>query len=250
MITAVLVDDEKNALEILEWQLQTYCPQVKVMAPCRSADEGAAAIRQYKPQLLFLDVEMPQRSGFDMLTEFPEPTFDIIFTTAFDRFAIAAFKYAALDYLLKPIDADDLIAAVQRFEKKERRWNVKEQLQTLMQQYQQPTHLPEKLAFATQEGILFIKPETILRCESASNYTTVYFTDGTKLVLSKTLKEMEEALLPYGFCRVHHSHLINVHQASRYAKTDGGFVQMTDGSEVPISRQRKDEVLKALMNKL
>lgn len=249
MIQAVLIDDEKNALEMLEWQLQNYCPQVRVAALCRSADEGIEAIERLQPQLVFLDIEMPRRNGFDVILHFPDPSFSVIFTTAFDQFAVKAFKFAALDYLLKPVDADDLVAAVERFEKKEQQRQFRERLELLLQQYRQPSLPPGKIPFATSEGIVFVRPEQIIRCESSSNYTTLFFTDGGKLLLSKTLREIEEVLQPYGFFRVHHSHLINLQQLQRYVKTDGGYIEMSDGSQVAISRQRKESVLRMLLNR-
>jgi two-component system, LytTR family, response regulator len=249
MIKAIIVDDEKNALEMLEWQLQNFCPQIQVAALCRSVDEGIAAIEQHQPHLVFLDIEMPRRNGFELVAHYPTHPFEVIFTTAYDQFAIRAFRYAALDYLLKPIDADDLVQAVERFERRDRHHEFTHQLQVLLEQYKQPNSLPGKLPFATSEGIVFIKPETIVRCESSNNYTTLFFTDGTKLLLSKTLKDVEDILQPYHFCRIHHSHLINPQQMHRYLKTEGGFIQMSDGVEVPVSRQRKEEVLKALMIK-
>lgn len=249
MIKAIVVDDEKNALEMLEWQLQNFCPQIQVVALCRSVDEGIAAIELHHPHLVFLDIEMPRRNGFELVAHFPSHPFEIIFTTAYDQFAIRAFRYAALDYLLKPIDADDLVQAVERFERRDRQQEFTQQLQVLLEQYKQPHSLPGKVPFATSEGIVFIKPDTIIRCESSNNYTTLFFTDGSKLLLSKTLKDVEDILQPYGFCRIHHSHLINPQQMQRYLKTEGGFIQMSDGTEVPVSRQRKEEVLKVLMIK-
>lgn len=243
---AVLIDDEKNALEMLEWQLKEYCPQVEVVAICNNADKGIAAIRQYKPQLVFLDIEMPKKNGFEVLQQFPEPFFDTIFTTAYNQFALKAFRFAALDYLLKPIDADDLIGAVQRYERKKIHHNFKEQLDILMQQFKNPSVLPEKISFATQQAIHFIKPETIVYCESDSNYTSLYFLDKTKMVVSKTLKDVEEQLAHYHFFRIHHSYIINLKQVSRYIKADGGTVEMSDGASLPISRQRKEELIKIL----
>ncbi|MHA4845250.1 LytR/AlgR family response regulator transcription factor [Flavitalea antarctica] len=249
MIKAVLIDDEKDALEILEWQLQNYCPQVLVMERCLSADDGIAAIEKHSPQLVFLDIEMPRKNGFEVIVRFPEPAFEVVFVTAYDQFAIKAFKVAALDYLLKPINGEDLIAAVQRYEKKQRNLQFKEQLEFLLRQYKQPQPAPGKLPFATQEGIVFINPENIVRCESSSNYTTLHFGDKSKFIVSKTLKEIEDMLQPYNFFRVHHSHLINLQQVNRYVKADGGYIQMSDGAQVPISRQRKDFVLDLLMKR-
>jgi two-component system LytT family response regulator len=250
MIKAVLIDDEKNALEMLEWQLQNYCRQVQVIELCKNADEGIAAIEKHFPQLVFLDIEMPRKNGFEVLVHFREPKFDVIFTTAYDQFAIKAFRFAALDYLLKPIEAEDLVAAVQRYEKKHQSvHHFKDQLQLLLQQYKHP-HLPSaKLPFATQEGIVFIKPDTIVHCESSSNYTTLFFTDRPRLIISRTLKEVEDVLKAYNFLRVHHSHLINLEQVSRYVKADGGYIEMMDAAQIPIARNRKDFVVDALMKK-
>ncbi|HEY8896690.1 MAG TPA: LytTR family DNA-binding domain-containing protein [Niastella sp.] len=246
MINAVLIDDEKNALELLEWQLQTWCPQVNAIALCTSADEGIAAINKYKPQLVFLDIEMPRKNGFEVVQAFNDPGFEVIFTTAYDQFALKAFKYAALDYLLKPVDASDLQAAVQRLEKLYRQRDFKQQLNILLQQYQQPQSLPGRVPLAMQDGISFADPQQIVYCDAASNYCFVHFTDKTKLVLSKTLKDMEDLLLPYNFLRVHHSYLVNVAQVKRYVKSDGGYLEMSDGAHIPISRQRRDRIVELL----
>jgi two-component system LytT family response regulator len=246
MIKAILVDDEKNALEMLEWQLQNYCPQVTIACICNNADDGTAAIHQHKPQLVFLDIEMPKKNGFEVVQSFTNPSFDVIFTTAYNQFALKAFRFAALDYLLKPIDADDLVAAVKRYEKKMLHGNLKDQLDILMQQYNQPNTLPEKISFSTQQAIHFINPANILYCESDSNYTTLHFIDKSKMVVSKTLKEVEEMLVHYNFYRIHHSYIINLKQVNRYMKIDGGFIEMTGGTQLPISRQRKEELMHTL----
>jgi len=248
MIKAVLIDDEKNALELLEWQLQTYCPLVTVVALCQNADEGIAAIQMHRPQLVFLDIEMPTKNGFQVLEFFSEPFFDVIFTTAYNQFALKAFRFAALDYLLKPIDADDLAASVTRYQKKTAQGNVKQQLEILMQQYSQPGSIPDKVSFSTQTAIHFIAPVDIVYCESNSNYTTVHFLDKSKLVVSKTLKEVEDMFTQYHFYRIHHPFIINLKHIHRYIKNDGGSIEMIDGSQLPISRQRKQEILQVITN--
>ena len=246
MTKAVLIDDEKNAREVLEWQLDTYCPGVQIAATCATADEGIAAIQFHQPQLVFLDIEMPVKNGFEVLQSFPDPQFDVIFTTAYSQFALKAFRFAALDYLLKPIDAEDLVSAVQRYQKKSLQNNLKEQLEILSQQFRQPSVLPEKVTFTTSQAIHFISPHTIAYCESNSNYTTLHFLDKSKMVVSKTLKEVEETLVHYQFYRIHHSFIINLGQVNRYVKADGGSIEMSDGALLPISRQRKDEVMQVL----
>lgn len=246
MIKAVLIDDEKNALEMLEWQLDTYCSQVKVAAICSNVDDGIRAIELHRPQLVFLDIEMPVKNGFEVLQHFTDPFFDVIFTTAYNQFALKAFRFAAFDYLLKPIDADDLAATVSRYQKRMMQTDVKQQLQILIQQYNQPANLPAKVSFTTQQAIHFIVPENIVYCESNSNYTTLYFTDKTKLLVSKTLKEVEEVLVHYHFYRIHHSFIINLKHVNRYLKNDGGCIEMLTGAALPISRQRKQEVMEVI----
>jgi two-component system LytT family response regulator len=245
VIKVVLIDDEKNALEMLEWQLQTYCPQVEIVAIANTADKGIEAIQRHTPQLIFLDIEMPKKNGFEVLQAFPNSSFDVIFTTAYNQFALKAFRFAALDYLLKPIDAGDLVNSLTRFERKVQ-GGFKQQLDILMRQYQHPDTPPEKISFATQQAVHFVKPETILYCESDGNYTTLFFLENPKLVVSKTLKEVEEVLAPYQFLRIHNSFLINLKHVSRYIKTDGGSIEMAGGAQLPISRQRKDAVIQIL----
>ncbi len=246
MIKAVLIDDEKNALEVLEWQLHTYCLDVSIAAICNNANDGISAIELHRPQLVFLDIEMPKKNGFEVIQFFKDPFFDVIFTTAYNQFALKAFRFAALDYLLKPIDAEDLAASVLRYQKKQLNNNAKEQFELLLQQYAHPELLPAKISFATQHAIHFIVPETIIYCESNSNYTTLYFIDKSKMVVSKTLKEVEESLVHYHFYRIHHSFIINLKYVSRYLKNDGGCIEMTNGTQLPVSRQRKQEVMLVL----
>ncbi len=249
MIKAVIIDDENNALEMLEWQIQNYCAQVQICALCKNAEEGIAAIQKYQPQLIFLDIEMPKKNGFEVLLAFPDPYFDVIFTTAYDQFAIKAIKFSALDFLLKPIDADDLVKAIEKFEKKHDQKIMAEQLQQLLHQYQHPGMLPTKIPFGTSEGIIFIKQEAIVYCEAISNYTHIHFLDKTKLVVSKTLKDVEEMLLHFSFYRVHNSYLINLQHINKYVKADGGSVEMSNGMQVPISRQKKEAFIEILMKK-
>jgi two-component system LytT family response regulator len=244
MIKAILIDDEKNALEMLEWQLQQYCPQITIVAQCRSAAEGIEAIREHRPELIFLDIEMPKQNGFELLESFPEPDFNVIFTTAYDKFAIKAFKYAALDFLLKPIDADDLTATIERYQKK--RSSVERSKIELLLQQLQPKRM-QKIPLPTQDGILFVQPDDIVHFESSSNYCRIHFLNKQKLLIAKTLKEVEELLKEHSFYRVHNSHLINLSHISRYVKADGGYIEMVDGSNITISRQKKDEFVTLLL---
>ena len=250
MIKAILIDDEKNALEMLEWQLQNYCPQVEIAATCNSADKGIAAIRQHQPQVVFLDIEMPKKNGFEVLQQFPNPGFEVIFTTAYNQFALKAFRVAALDYLLKPIDANDLVAAVARLENRDRNNHFQEQLDIIIRQFRQPNQVPEKICVSTLEAVHFINPENILYCQSSSNYTNLLFVDGSKMLVSKPLKEVEEMLSGFRFLRIHHSYAINLKYVTRYVKADGGAVEMTNGDLLPVSRQIKDRIVDLLMNRM
>lgn len=244
MIKAVLIDDEKNALEVLSWQLATFCPQVQPLALCRNAQDGIAAIKAHQPDLVFLDIEMPKQNGFELIEAFDAPAFNVIFTTAYDQFAVRAFKYAAFDFLLKPIDAEDLKAAVVRFEQKKKAAE-RSQFDMLIRQLRQEQ--TAKIALPTQDGILFADPEQIIRCESSSNYCWIHFTNQPKLLIAKTLKEIEELLKPFSFYRLHHSHLVNLRHISRYVKADGGYIEMADGSNVAISRQKKEAFIALLL---
>lgn len=240
MIKAVLIDDEKNALEVLEWQVKTFCPQLQVAAMCLSADEGIEAIKTHHPQLVFLDIEMPVKNGFEVLNAFPDAWFDVIFTTAYNQFAIKAIRLAAFDYLLKPVDAEDLKECVERYMNK-KGGNIKQQLQTLLEQFSAPKQpAPERIALQTAEGLIIVTPDQVIRCQSISNYTKIFLTGNRQIVVAKTLKETEEILTGYTFYRVHHSHLVNIHHVQRYVKNDGGYVVMTGGEEIAVARNRKD----------
>lgn len=250
MIRTILVDDESNALEVLEFQLKAACPDIDIVAMCTSVDQGIKAIQEHDPELLFLDIEMPVKSGFDLLQSFEDPGFDVIFTTAYNQYAIKAFKFAAFDYLVKPIDTDDLKAVVDRYCKKKSP-SIKDQLKLLtdhLKQQQSTVQAPSqatpgRIALPSADGLMILKPEQVVRCESLSNYTKVHLDDGQKVVVSKTLKEVEEILSSFEFYRIHHSHLINLNHVQRYVKTDGGYVLMTDGSNITIARNRKEGFL-------
>lgn len=239
MINVVLVDDETNALEMLEWQLQRYCSDVKIAAMCLSVEEAIEAIEVHMPELIFLDIEMPGKNGFDLIRHFQQPAFDVIFTTAYNQFAIKAFKFSALDYLLKPIEAADLIDSLARY--KERRSAKKQQeFNVLLKQWQGKNVVGKKIALNTGDGLQFFLPDEIIRCESASNYTYIFISGRPRIMLAKTLKEIEEVLLPYGFFRVHHSHLINLAHIDRFVRADGGGIFMSDGACIVPSRTKKE----------
>ena len=243
MIRCVLIDDESNSLEMMEWLLKTYCPQVKIEAMCNAASKGIEAINKYKPDLVFLDIEMPHMNGFDMLEQFDKLFFDVVFCTAYDQFAIRAFKYSALNYLLKPVDPEDLKETIRRIEEK-KTTPSKEQIELLFQNIKQtvkPT--AQRIALTTGDGMIFVPTSDILYCQAESNYTSVVLAGGKKIVVSKVLKEIDEALSGPDFFRVHNSYLININQISKFVRGDGGYVVMQDGATVSISRSRRQEFM-------
>jgi len=243
MIRCVLIDDESNSLEMMEWLLKTYCPQVKIEAMCNAASKGIEAINKYKPDLVFLDIEMPHMNGFDMLEQFDKLTFDVVFCTAYDQFAIRAFKYSALNYLLKPIDPEDLKETIRRIEEK-KSTPSKEQIELLFQNIKQtvkPT--AQRIALTTGDGMIFVPTSDIIYCQAESNYTNVVLNGGKKILVSKVLKDIDEALSGPDFFRIHNSYLININHITKFVRGDGGYVVMQDGATVSISRSRRQEFM-------
>lgn len=241
MIKVIIIDDEKNALEVLEMQLKQYCSGVEIVGIANGAEIGIHLIRKCKPDLVFLDIEMPVKNGFDVLNETRDCNYKVIFTTAYDQFAIKAFKYSAIDYLLKPIDILELQAAVERLSMPESVYSLEQKLGLLFEQYK----IPQKdlIALPIGDSIQVFKPNEIIRCESESNYTHIFLKDGKRLLVSKTLKEVEEILSGLNFFRVHQSHLINLDHIKHFSKSEGAYVVLSDGSNVAISRSKKEEFM-------
>jgi two-component system LytT family response regulator len=243
MIRCILIDDENDSLEVMEMLLKTYCPQVTIEARCSNAMEGIKAINKFRPDVVFLDIEMPNMNGFDMLSTFDELTFEVVFVTAYHQFAIKAFRYSALNYLLKPIDPDDLLETIRRIEK-QKLAPLKEQMELLLQHVSNtgPSTVA-RIALTTSYGLLFADTKDILYCESDNNYTSVKMKDGRKILVSKTLKEIDETLSGPDFYRIHNSFLINLGHIQKYVRGDGGYILMNDEKVVSISRTRKQDFL-------
>lgn len=243
MINCILIDDENNALEMMEWLLKTYCPQVQIMAMCNSAEQGIEVINKYRPDVVFLDIEMPKMNGFDMLEKFDKLFFDVVFCTAYDQFAIRAFKYSALNYLLKPVDPDDLIITVRRIEDRES-VITKEQFSLLMQQMKLPEKVtPNRIALTSGDGLIFVPTSDILYCEAEGNYTNVYLANGKKILVSKVLKDIDEALAGPDFFRVHSSFLININHIKKFIRGEGGYIVMNNDATVNVSRSKRQEFM-------
>ncbi|MBK7123182.1 MAG: response regulator [Chitinophagaceae bacterium] len=245
MISAIIIDDETKGRTALRAKIQAYCPQIKIIAEASSAQDAILLIQQHKPQLIFLDIEMPRMNGFEMLNALKEKNFYIIFTTAYDQYAIKAIKYSAFDYLLKPIDIEELKIAVAHIELKESN-QTKKQVELLAQNMQHPKKQLNKLAIPTLEGLLFFDINDIIHLEANSNYTLIHFTGTPKITASKTLKEFEDILPESIFFRTHHSHLINLNYIKRYIKGDGGQIELQNGNFVDVSRRKKEAFLKAI----
>lgn len=243
MIRCILIDDEKNSLEMMEWLLKTYCPDVKIEAMCNAAVDGIAAIHKLKPDVVFLDIEMPHMNGFDMLEQFDKLFFDVVFCTAYDQFAIRAFKYSALNYLLKPVDPEDLKETIRRIEEKKTAPS-REQIDLLFQTIRQTARpTAQRIALTTADGLIFVPTSDIVYCQAESNYTSVILTGGKKIVVSKVLKDIDEALSGPDFFRIHNSYLVNLNHITRFVRGDGGYVVMQDGATVGISRSRRQEFM-------
>jgi two-component system LytT family response regulator len=246
MIKAVIIDDEHYACQALVLLLKKHCPGVTVEAVCNNAREAVPLVREVQPQLVFLDIEMPHLNGFEVLEMLAPVQFDCIFTTSYDQYAIKAIRFSALDYLLKPVDAEELKAAVKKVAGK-REPSLQQQMEILLSRLHQPQELSPRIALPTLEGLQIIPVATILYCNSSSNYTILTLKEGPKLIISRTLKEIEEMLEEYHFLRVHHSCLVNLHEIKKYIRGEGGSLLMSDGVVVDVSRSRKEMLLKKLL---
>lgn len=239
---AVIIDDEEHCIESIRILLDKHLPQVEVVAEISEPEEALELISTEDPDLVFLDINMPGMTGFELIARMRNIDFHIIFTTAYDEFAIKAFKVNAVDYLLKPVEARELIEAVKKAEEKIRQEQTSQQMQGLLGRMDHMLNAKEKISLPTNEGVAFVKVNDIVRCEADSNYTKVVGQEQDYLV-SKTLKELEELLSNNNFFRVHHSHLINLKYIEMYHRGKGGVVVMTNGDHVDVSRSRKSAFL-------
>ncbi len=245
LIKAILIDDELSSLQNLEQKITEFCPDIKILALAERPEEAIQLIRQHRPDVIFLDIEMPRMNGFRMLNELGEYNFEIIFTTAYNHYAVDAIRLSAFDYLTKPVSIRELQDAVARLA---RSLNVQtqEKLDILKQSLGGPASQDNKIAVPTSEGLEFIHIRDIIRLESSSNYSRIFFTKGNSILVTRQLKDFEEVLLPYRFFRVHNSHLINLNYIRKYIRGEGGRVVMENGDEVDVSRRKKDDFLKLI----
>jgi two-component system LytT family response regulator len=238
MLKAVIIDDIDLARQTLKKDLLLYCPDVEVIGEAEGVVSGVKLLKSIKPDVLFLDIQLKDGVGFDLLEILPDVSFKIIFTTASDAYAIKAFRHAAVDYLLKPIDPDELMSAI---EKLKSGFSQQAQVSVLMENNRSKT--TSKIALHTQDKIHVVDISDIIRCEANVNYTEFHFINSKKILVTKTLKDFEEMLKENGFYRVHQSHLINTKYIKEFVKTDGGYLIMSDGNSVPVSTRKRSEVL-------
>lgn len=243
---AILIDDEISNLENLRALLEKHCPQVTIMAATQSVSDAVNAIEKHLPHLIFLDIQMGEQTGFDVLKMLPNRNFEVIFVTAYDQYGIQAVKFAALDYLLKPIDIEELIIAVNKAEQKLAAQTQTLQLDFLLQQLKKPEAAIGKIALPMQSEIRYISLSEIIRCEADNTYTSFFLTNNEKLLVSKSLKEYADLLRPNGFLRTHQSHLVNPKYVKSWLKEDGGILLLNTGEKIPVSKPNKEIVKQAL----
>ncbi len=247
MVKGIIVDDEFKSRESLRILLEDFCEGVEVCALCQNVDEGINAIKEHKPDVVFLDIQMQRESGFDLLTRIKEINFEIIFTTAHSEYAIKAFKFSAIDYLLKPIDIEELKQSIVKLNSKLND-TTSLRLQHLIQNLKiQPTE-SYKLALPTFDGLIFVKVSDILYCEASSNYTEIVTSDGKKYLVSRTLKEYDELLSDQNFYRIHNSYLINLNAVKKYIRGEGGYVIMSNDQSLDVSKRKKEGFLERIGN--
>ena len=245
MMKAIIVDDEPYCCETIATLLEDN-DQVEIVTECYNGFDALEAIRKYNPGLVFLDVEMPKMNGFEMLQQLPSVNFEIIFTTSYDRYALKAIRFSAIDYLLKPVDEEELKNAVQKVINRSKKPTA-EQLEILMQKLHQPATPVSRIALPTMEGFQMIKIDSIISCEADSNYTTLHLKDNKKMVVCRNLKDIEEMLEDHSFTRVHRCYVVNLNEVEKFVKGEGGYLIMSDGSSIDVSRNKKELLLKRIL---
>ncbi len=251
MINVIIVDDEQNSRETLKGKLDLFCPEVGVSGEADSVATALKLIEEHKPDALFLDIELSGESGFDLLeglSEIEGKAPEVVFITAHDEFAIKAIKFSALDYLLKPIDPEELVKAVRKIEEQKGLPAKAVNFNVLVENIRQASDSPKKIVVPTSDGMHVIRISDIIRLESSSNYTTFFINNQKSLLASKTLKEFDNMLTAYNFHRIHKSHLVNMNFLKRYVQTDGGYLILEDGSKIPVANRKKEQLLNTLKN--
>ncbi len=239
-IRSFIVDDEIQNIENLTYLLKKHCPEIEVVGTSMQVKDAISSIQKLDPELLFLDIRLNQETGFDLLQQLTDYEIEVIFITAYDEYGVQAIKYAALDYLLKPLDSTELNHAVQKAIRKLSYKKQNEQLRFLIQELS--SSKAKKIALPMQQEIRYVEINSIVRCEASNNYTQLFLSNGEKILMAKTLKEYADMLPPADFFRTHQSHLVNRHYIKSWLKEDGGLLLLTDGSTIPVSRVNRERV--------
>ncbi len=241
-IRTILVDDEKNSIVILQKLIEKHIPEIEVISTAQTVEQAIEEINSHKPDLVFLDISMPDGDGFEVLERTDFKDFGVIFVTAYDQYAIKAFEYAALHYILKPVEPDKLVEAVERYKETSNEELVKKisALSTNLK------NQPSKLILPTSSGLHIIDLEEIIRCESSNNYTTFFLTTGKKIVVSKSIQTYENLLKDSHFCRIHNKHIVNLKFIKKYVRGRGGYVVLSNGEQIEVSEGRKKKFLEKL----
>lgn len=245
MLKAIIVDDELSAIKSLQWEIESFCKEIDVLASFTDPHKAIDAINSHKPDCVFLDIEMPEMDGFQLLKKLKYRDFDLIITTAFDNYAIKAFKESAIDYLLKPVDTDDLLKSVDKILKNKQKnvlgFELKKVLTSII-----PANENTKVSFPLSGKTIFIKPSEIIYCKADGNYSNIYLKGGKKEMISKKLKDIEEMIHHSRFCRVHNSYLVNLDYIKEYVKNEGHHLVLDDDTSIPVSRSKKDLLMELL----
>lgn len=247
MIKALIVEDEAHNREYLGQLLAEHCPEIHLLQSAANVASGKQAITEHQPDLVFLDVEMPDGTGFDLLQQIAPVACAVIFVTAYDHYALEAIRFCAIDYLLKPLKVGTLKKAVQKVVQQIDQQQENQLLRQLLRNLQQEQPGRKRIALPTQQEIILVEVSTIIRCQGENNYTHFYLKDGRHILVSRPIGEYEELLAPYGFIRSHQSHLANLTEVRSFVKSDGGYLLMQDGAKIAVSRYRKEKVLEALL---
>lgn len=250
MHRALIIEDEYHSREFLKNIVGEYCPEVEIVDALPAIDEGIAAIQQHRPDIVFLDIEMQTGTAFDLLAHFPDPEFEVIFTTAYDHYAIKAIKFGAFDYLLKPIEIEELQQAVNKITTKKNKLLNADSLRRLLDNIKSSSISGQSITLATSEGIEFVKLDNIIRIEASGPYSIFFLKEWKKIMVSKHLKEYETLLSEMNFFRVHNSHMVNINEVVKMVKSDGGYVLMSDGSEIAVSPKKKSEFFAYMQRRL
>jgi len=243
MINCVIVDDEKQSRNALRSELENFRDKLKIVAEADSAATAIETINDYRPDIVFMDIHLGDGMGFSVLEKISWQKCKVVFITAYDEYAIKAFKFNAIDYLLKPVSSEDVNNVMQKLKELE---PVQEQLLNRNFMFNYKSEGPKRIAISNSDGIHLVEIDNIIRCEADGNYTLIYTLEGETILTSKTLKDHENILTEFNFERVHNSHLVNIRHIKKYLNKESGFLQMTDGSQIPISQRKKSYVLSIL----